>query len=123
MGHTVLIADDDRVTVQLLSTRLRKSGHAVTSAYDAMQAHMFAQRDVPDVVLMDVNMPGGGGLEALRKMKASAKTATVPVIAMSIGDDPTLPERSLDAGADAFLKKPVDFEALEALLTEILGAG
>ena len=121
MSRTILIADDDRLTVQLLTARLRKSGYTVTSAYDAMQAHMFAQREVPDAILMDVNMPGGGGLEALRKIKSSAKTATVPVIAMSIADDPGLPQRSRDAGADGFLTKPVELDELEAQLKELLG--
>ena len=121
MSRTILIADDDRMTVQLIMTRLRKSGWAVSTAYDAMQVHMFAQRDLPDLVLIDVNMPGGGGLAALQKIKASAKTATIPVVAMSIADDPALPERALAAGADAFLKKPVDFGELDRAIGELLG--
>lgn len=121
--RSILVADDDRMTVQLISARLRKAGYDVIPAYDAMQAHMFAQREVPAAVLIDVNMPGGGGLDALRKIRASAKTGAVPIIAISIADDPKLPERSVEAGAEAFLKKPVDLDALESLLGDILGEG
>jgi len=119
--YTVLVADDDRMTVQLISARLKKAGYDVLAAYDAMQAHMFTQREQPDAVVIDVNMPGGGGIEALKKIRASARTSATPIIAMSIADDPTLPERSVAAGAEAFLRKPVDLDALEGLLSDRLG--
>ena len=57
----VVIADDDKVVIRLLSAGLRRSGFEVIPAYDAMQAIMATMRHLPDVVLLDINMPGGTG--------------------------------------------------------------
>src|SRR4029453_12825784 len=67
----LLIADDDRVLTHLLSVRLRALGWKVTIAFDAMQALMFAMRSHPDAILLDIDMPGGTGVEAIRKLKVS----------------------------------------------------
>lgn len=74
--RTVLVADDDRMTVQLISARLKKAGYDVIAAFDAMQAHMFAQREQPSAVVIDVNMPGGGGIEALKRARGAAVGST-----------------------------------------------
>ena len=121
MGRSILVADDDRTTVELLTARLRKAGYGVIHAYDSMQALMFAQRESPALVVVDVNMPGGGGLDVLKKLKASARMAQLPVIAMSVSEDPGLPERAIAAGAAAFVRKPLDFDALAALLEQLIG--
>ena len=116
----VLVADDDRVTVQLLTTHLRKAGYEVVQAFDAMQAFMFAQRESPSAVVVDVNMPGGSGLNVLSRLKASAKHGQVPVIAMSVSTDPKLPDEALRLGADAFLRKPVNNDELATLIERLL---
>ena len=112
----ILIADDDRVVSHLLSARLQAEGWRVSVAQDAMQVLMFALRIVPDAIVLDVNMPGGTGLDALRKLKASSKTAGIPVIVISGAADQTVPEKASALGAAAFLPKPVDIDALIQLL-------
>lgn len=89
--RTVLIADDDPVTLQILSAALKKAGYHVITAMDAMQAVRSAHRRVPDAMLLDVMMPGGTGLEVLKKVKASSDTQLIPIIAMSGLPDPDLP--------------------------------
>lgn len=121
-SSSILIADDDRVTVQMIGATLRKGGYGILQAYDAMQAFMFAQREQPAAVLVDVNMPGGSGLDVVKKLKNSLRMGAAPVIAMSVSQDPTLPERAEQAGADAFLRKPVDNDALLQLLERLLGS-
>ena len=109
----ILIADDDKVIAQLASAVVREMGHTAIHAYDAMQTVMFAVKSpTPDAIILDINMPGGTGLEALRKLKASAKTQHIPVIVLSGSIDQSLPRKVKELGADAFLAKPIDPDAL-----------
>jgi DNA-binding response OmpR family regulator len=117
----VLIADDDRPLNQLLTTVLRAKGLEIVSAFDAMQALMFALRGSPDVIALDINMPGGTGLDALKKLKASVKTATVPVLVMSGSTDPKLAPQVKDLGADEFMQKPVNAEQFYRALCRLTG--
>src|SRR5207249_9730668 len=84
----VLIADDDQVTVQLLSSVLEASGFELSIARDAMQAVMMAMRKPPDAVILDIGMPGGSGLQVLERLKASPKTHPVPVLGGTAVTDP-----------------------------------
>jgi DNA-binding response OmpR family regulator len=117
-----LIADDDRVFVELCATRLRTKGHKVLAAVDAMQAFMFAMREQPDAIVLDINMPAGGGMETLRKLKTSAKTEAIPVIIVSGLSDPKLPDTVKQMGAAEFLAKPASFDQINATLGRLLGA-
>ena len=115
----VLLADDDRVLSLLFATRLRALGWTVDVAYDAMQAVMFAMRSSPDVIVLDIQMPGGTGVEALRKLMASTKTSQIPVVIMTGSIDPQEAPRLHELGAREFLVKPVEVEALHQTLTRI----
>src|SRR6185295_11439690 len=94
-AKTVLIADDDATTVTLISAALRKAGMQVVVARDAMQAVMGTHRTKPDLILLDVNMPGGTGLSALQKIKASTHTQLTPVVVISGSEDATMPQQVL----------------------------
>jgi CheY-like chemotaxis protein len=104
----VLIADDDRVTVQLLSSVLKVNGYDVRAAYDSLQAVSLAMREPPDAIILDIAMPAGGGWSVLQRLKASSKTRAIPVVVLTALTDPSLPEHAKRLGADAFLTKPVD---------------
>ena len=120
-GMRVLVADDDRIVVTLVAGMLRAKGHQVTPVFDAMQAFMFAMRPpAPDVIILDINMPGGTGIEAIKRLKSSHNTALIPVIVLSGTTDPQMPEKVKSLGADAFLKKPVDSAALFTALAKLL---
>jgi DNA-binding response OmpR family regulator len=116
----VLIADDDKVLTQVIYAALKKAGCRVTVALDAMQAVMFAVREPPDVIVLDIGMPGGSGLNALTKLKASSKTRLIPVLVMSGLRDVTLPQQVHDLGAAEFVAKPIDLEALYPRLRRLL---
>jgi len=103
----VLIADDDRVWVALLGARLTAAGFGVEAAYDAMQTLMYATKSVPDAIVLDVRMPAGTGIQALKKLKAHVKTSGIPVLVVSGVDDPRLVEGLKALGAVDFLVKPV----------------
>lgn len=114
----VLIADDDRVVSHLLSARLRGRGWEASIAQDAMQTVMFAMRTIPDAIVLDINMPGGTGLDALVKLKMSTKTMLIPVIVASGTTDPEIAARVQALGAAAFVPKPIDIDALILIIEQ-----
>jgi CheY-like chemotaxis protein len=121
-GKKILIADDDKVTLETLGSQLRAQGFQVLTAMDAMQAFMVAQRTSPDVVLLDIQMPGGTGLDTLKRLAKSTKTQNIPVIVISVLTDPARRREALALGARAFFPKPVDFAGLSKSLTDLLGS-
>ena len=119
----ILIADDDRVISHLVSGILRREGYEVVAAMDAMQTVMFAMRaPQPDAIVLDLQMPGGTGLEALRKLKGSTKTSLIPVILLSGSADAADRQRMDELGVVASLHKPVDAAALLEAVAEAAGA-
>ena len=110
----VLIADDDKTFNLLLAAELRAKGWRVTIAADAMQTIMYALRVQPHVIVLDIQMPGGTGITALEKLKASTKTAGIPVLVVSASTDAAMETTVLEAGAVRYLTKPVDIEMLRA---------
>jgi putative two-component system response regulator len=109
----ILVADDDRTLCNILTATFRKRGWEAKPALDAMQALMMAkQQPRPDMILLDINMPGGTGLMTLERLKASSLTADIPVVVVSGTTDPEAPRAAKAGGAVAFVKKPVDAEGL-----------
>jgi CheY-like chemotaxis protein len=121
MIKSVLIADDDPVIRATLLTYLGSRGFRVMVAADSMQASMVSLRPpYPDVVVLDIRMPGGGGIQVLKRVRTSVKTAHIPIIAVSADTDPNLPLETKVAGANAFLPKPIDLEKLYLKICELL---
>jgi CheY-like chemotaxis protein len=117
----VLVADDDPVMSALLSEGLRANGHSVVLAQDAMQVLMVAQKAQPDAIILDINMPAGSGLNALRRLKTNSKTASIPILVLTGVTDPQLPTTVRALGAVAFLSKPVNPQVLLDELTRAVG--
>ena len=117
----ILVADDDPLMVQLLRTGLRARGWEVLVAADVMQVAMFALKSAPDAILLDINMPGGTGVTALKRLKQSVKTSQIPVVVLSGTTDPEIPDTVRSLGAEAFLPKPVDLDEVVGLLSKLLG--
>jgi CheY-like chemotaxis protein len=117
----VLLADDDPDFVLLLKTFLETQGWEIVVANDALQAGMVVRRDEPSAVLLDINMPGGSGIRALKQLKASPKYGRIPVIVVSGRVDDQLPRTTSELGAAAFVRKPVILPDLHRLLVELVG--
>lgn len=115
----VLIADDDPEIQRMLSTAMWGLGYEPVSAADAMQAVMHARNSHPDVILLDINMPGGSGLMALERLKSLTATRRIPVIAISGSAQEGLPDKVKQMGALAYFPKPLDIVALMNALVEI----
>lgn len=116
----ILVADDDKVVVELLSLWLRAHGFVAKAAADGMQVIMAARRTPPAAIVLDIMMPGGTGFDVLKRLRANAATSTVPVLAMSATVDPDLPGKARELGADAFLLKPVREDEMVATLRRLL---
>ena len=116
----VLVADDDPIITHLIRSGLRAKGWEVEIAADAMQAVMFALRSPPDALVLDIHMPGGTGITALKRLKASVKTQFIPVLVLSGTTDASAPSTVQDLGADGFLSKPVDIDELHRALRRLL---
>jgi DNA-binding response OmpR family regulator len=117
----IIVADDDKVLSKMICGILKESGHTTRAVFDSMQVMMSAVKEPPDLVILDINMPGGKGLDALRKLKNSSKTNNVPVIIITGSTDQKLADEVLTLGATHFLPKPIEPAVLlEAVRTAVL---
>lgn len=106
----ILLVDDDADLVMRLATRLRAAAYQVISASDAIMALTVARNERPDVVVVDVSLPGGSGLSFLGRLRAISSVSTTPVIVLS--GEAVEEKEALEAGAQAYLRKPLDEDAL-----------
>ncbi|MEP6733428.1 MAG: response regulator [bacterium] len=114
----IIVADDDKVLSKMICGILNEAGHITMPVFDSMQTMMYVTKQPPDLVLLDINMPGGTGLGVLERLKRSTKTANVPVIIISGSPDKKLPEEVRKLGAVNFLAKPVDPDVLLKAVVE-----
>lgn len=117
---TVLLVDDEPDNVELLTRRLGRKGFTVVGAYSAAEALALAATAKPDVVLMDLKMPGVDGFEATRRLKADPTTAHLPVIALTAHALQEDRDRALAAGAIDYESKPVELDRLVAKILALL---
>lgn len=117
----ILIIEDDPEISGLLGLRLRQNDYETAFASDAVTAMTVARKERPDVILLDIGLPGGGGLLVMERLKAVAPLAHVPVIVVSARDPVATEEHVLRAGAQAFLPKPIETERLLETIKAALG--
>jgi putative two-component system response regulator len=104
MKRKILVVDDERDIALALKIRLKDNGYNVVIASDSIQAYMTAQREKPDLIILDVFIPGGGGLVVAERLKKSSATQHIPIIFLTgiSGEE----ERAFRAGAFSYLMKP-----------------
>ena len=112
-GH-VLVVDDDALNRRLVTATLAREGLRTTSANDGAEALKAIGEDPPDVILLDIEMPGMDGFEVLEHIKSDETLRHLPVIMISGLDDTESVVRCLEIGADDFLPKPFDAAILRA---------
>lgn len=116
----ILIADDSRFQRQLLASFLSSKDFEPVFAVDALQTWMTALRSAPQLILLDINMPGGTGIEVLKRLRMSTKTQHIPVIVVSGEENPEAESTVRGLGAVGFLHKPVEQEQLCAAVDRAL---
>jgi len=117
----VLIVDDSKAEAHQLSGMLKKNGHTVVAAENGDAGIKLAAKEQPDVILMDVVMPGLNGFQATRQLSKSEQTGHIPVIIVSAKDQETDRVWGLRQGAKAFLTKPVSEKQLLGTIEELTG--
>jgi two-component system cell cycle response regulator DivK len=119
---TVLVVEDVEFNRDLMVQLLEEAYRVVTAA-DGEEGVRVAERERPDLILMDLSLPGVDGWEATRRIKANPALRGIPVVAVSAhamtGDE----ERARESGADDYLSKPLDEDLLFAKLARFLGRG
>lgn len=118
----VLVVDDNPDLREILVEALEFVGFRTASAADGVEALAAIKRLRPDVVLMDLALPRMGGIEVTRVLKASPKTRTIPIIAVSEFPDDVL-KIALSAGCAAALRKPVELDGLVREIRRVLAPG
>jgi len=119
---TILIIEDNPANMKLSCLLVRKAGHTVLCAVDAETGLTLAHQDHPDLILMDVQLPGMDGLAATALLKRDPDTAAIPVIALSALAMKADEERSRTAGCDAYIVKPLRYQELYAAMDDLLAA-
>jgi len=121
MSKTVLIVEDNPANLKLATLVLEDAGYRVLAAATANDAITIARTEMPQLILMDIQLPGMSGLDATRHLKAEPQTAGIPVIALTAfamkGDE----ERILQAGCDGYIAKPFSYKDLLTQVAAILG--
>src|SRR3954468_16611559 len=120
MKARVLVVDDILSNVKLLEAKLTAEYFEVASAYNGLEALAKIEEQQPDIVLLDVMMPGMDGFEVCRRIKQNPQTAHLPVVMVTALDQPADRVAGLEAGADDFLTKPVDDAALFARVRSLV---
>jgi CheY-like chemotaxis protein len=118
----VLLVEDNELNRDMLSRRLVRRGFDVVTAVDGEAAIRQTSEIKPDVILMDMGLPGLNGWDATRRIKANPETQAVPVIALTAHALKADREQALAAGCDAFETKPVELDRLLSTIRNLLTA-
>ena len=116
----ILIVDDDSETRRVLELLLRAHGYETAVAFDAVSAMGKARKEQPNLILLDLGIPGGDGFMVMERLKSIAPLAHIPIIVLSGRDPQASRERALQAGARAYLQKPPDHGELLAAIQKAL---
>jgi len=118
----ILCVDDNDTNLYMISAIVRRAGFEVCTAKDGESGIAAVKTERPDLVLMDVQMPGIDGFEATRRIKADPDTQHIPVIALSAHEREEKEQEIQDSGCDAYLTKPIDVRALLVETHRLLNA-
>ena len=121
MGKTILYVEDNAANRMLVGQVLEGVGYTVIEATDGLSGIKMAQEAHPDLILMDINIPGMDGYEAATRIKSLPELSNIPIIALTAKVMAGDRERALAAGCDGYIAKPIDIDALPKQVAEFLG--
>lgn len=119
-GSVIQLVDDDRGNTRLLEAHLRAGGYALMTAHSGEECLEQLKTRLPDLILLDIMMPGLSGFEVAARLKADARTKTIPIIMVTALDDRDSRLKALHAGAEEFLTKPIDRSELSVRVRNML---
>jgi DNA-binding response OmpR family regulator len=118
--HRILIADDEIDVQMLLCLFFERQGHTIVRARDGQEAVALATSQLPDLILMDIQMPRKTGIEAVQELRSDSRFASTPIIAITAHARSFLPSDILRAGFDQIIFKPFDFAEVEARVCQAM---
>jgi DNA-binding response OmpR family regulator len=121
--RTILVVDDEKDIVEMVTYNLIRNGYAVLSAYSGHEALEVAARETPDLIVLDLMLPGLDGTEVARRLKADARTAGIPIVMLTAKGEETDVVVGLTLGADDYVTKPFSVKILLARLSTVLRRG
>ena len=116
----ILLVEDNEMSRDMLSRRLERRGYQVIIAVDGQAGVALARSHAPDLILMDMSLPGLDGWEATRQLKAALQTRAIPIIALTAHAMSGDREQALEAGCDDYDSKPVEFARLLGKIQALL---
>jgi DNA-binding response OmpR family regulator len=119
----IMVVDDDADLRQALSLRLRANNFDTVNASDGYSAIALAQKEKPNLIILDLGMPAGDGFSVLKNLQQYPALSTIPVIVLTARDPEGNETRTLQSGAVAFFQKPADNEELLGVIRASLQAG
>ncbi|HLJ54230.1 MAG TPA: response regulator [Chthonomonadaceae bacterium] len=122
MKATILIVEDNPVNMELVSDLLEPHGFTLLRASDAEHGILLASAELPDLILMDVGLPGMDGLEAARLLSGDARTRHIPVVALTAHAMAGDAERAVDAGCAGYLSKPIQIKTFLSSVAQFIEA-
>lgn len=118
----VLVVEDNETNLELTKILLARAGYAVCEARTVAQALIAAPQFHPDLVVMDLQLPDGSGLDAIRAIRHDPQTSAIPVVVLTASAMPEEAEAAWAAGCDAYIAKPFDTRTFAARLREVMTA-
>jgi two-component system response regulator MprA len=119
-GQTLLVVDDEQSIIDFIRLGMKYEGARVEAAMDGLAALEAARRLRPNLIILDIMLPGIDGLEVCRRLRAQEATADLPILMLTARDEVSDRVAGLDTGADDYLTKPFSFEELLARVKAIL---
>jgi two-component system, cell cycle response regulator DivK len=120
MIYKILVIEDDEMNMDMITQRLELRGYRVLGAVDGLDGIDLAREELPDLILMDVNLPEIDGWETTRRLKAEPATRQIPVVALTAHAMVRDRDKALQAGCDDYETKPVDFQRLLSKIEALL---
>jgi CheY-like chemotaxis protein len=120
-GARIMIIEDNQVIVELLERRLSRQGYQVISCVDSAVALELCRRERPDLVILDILMPGRSGWEIMEEMKSDPEIASIPIIVSTVKNRPEDVERARELQAADYIAKPYVFSDLLERIKRALG--
>ena len=117
----ILIIEDEVDTAKVVKKRLSEHGFQSIIAVDGYQGVEFAHKEKPDLIILDLMLPAGGGLSVLKKIRLSTRIMDIPVLVLTGIQDEKYKQQVLDEGVDAYMEKPYEASELIETIKKILG--
>ncbi|MBI4209783.1 MAG: response regulator [Deltaproteobacteria bacterium] len=120
MAQKILVIDDDPSVVEIIQLTLESEGFQVSTATDSLEGVGMARREKPDLIFLDLSMPGLNGVEVCAQLKSDPRTKAIPIVMISARTFKEDVRRGLEAGVEAYVTKPFDPLTLRDVIQNIL---